>query len=47
MNNITDYVRWYKDIGFDAKPFSRTDNVILCQLSYIDFKQILGEDFTA
>lgn len=47
MNNITDYVRWYKDIGFDAKPFSRTDNVVLCQLSYIDFKQILGNDYTA
>ncbi|MBR3463889.1 MAG: DUF2974 domain-containing protein [Clostridiales bacterium] len=47
MNNITDYVRWYKDIGFDAKPFSRVDNIVLCQLSYIDFKQILGEDYTA
>lgn len=46
MPNITDYVRWYKDIGFDAKPFNEVDNVVLCQLSYIDFKQILGEDYT-
>lgn len=46
MNNITDYVHWYKDIGFDAKPFSRADNLVLSQLSYLDFKQILGEDYT-
>ena len=46
MSNITDYVRWYKDIGFDAKPFTKVDNIVLCQLSYIDFKPVLGEDYT-
>ena len=46
MANITDYVRWYKDTGFDVKPFNKVDNLVLCQLSYIDFKQILGDDYT-
>ena len=46
MSNITDYVRWYKETGFDAKPFCDVDNLVLCQLSYIDFKAVLGEDYT-
>ena len=46
MPNITDYVRWYKDTGFDARPFCDVDNLVLCQLSYIDFKAVLGEDYT-
>ena len=45
MSNITDYVRWYKDTGFDAKPFAKVDKIVLCQLSYIDFKPVLGEDY--
>lgn len=47
MSNITDYVRWYKDTGFDAKPFTKVDNIVLCQLSYIDFKPVLGEDYVS
>lgn len=47
MSNITDYVRWYKDTDFNAKPFGKVDNIVLCQLSYIDFKPVLGEDYTA
>ena len=43
MPNITDYVRWYKDEGFDTKPFNDVDNIVLCQLSYIDFKAVLGD----
>ena len=46
MPNITDYVRWYKDIGFDVKPFCDVDNIVLCQLSYLDLKPVLGEDYT-
>lgn len=46
MTNITDYVQWYKDLEFDSKPFGKVDNLVLCQLTYIDFKQILGEDYT-
>ena len=43
MPNITDYVRWYKDAGFDTKPFNDVDNIVLSQLSYIDFKAVLGD----
>ena len=46
MPNITDYVRWYKDVGFDVKPFSDVDNLVLCQLSYLDLKPVIGEDYT-
>ena len=46
MPNITDYVRWYKDVGFDAKPFNDVDNLVLSQLSYLDLKPVLGEDYT-
>ena len=46
MPNITDYVRWYKDVGFDVKPFCDVDNLVLCQLSYLDLKPVIGEDYT-
>ena len=46
MPNITDYVRWYKDVGFDVKPFCDVDNLVLSQLSYLDLKPVLGEDYT-
>ena len=46
MPNITDYVRWYKDVGFDVKPFNDVDNLVLSQLSYLDLKPVLGEDYT-
>ena len=40
MDNITDYVRWVGGTGFEGRPFSRVDNIVLCQLSYIDLKDI-------
>ena len=46
MANITDYVRWYKDFDFEARPFGKVDNIVLCQLAYLDLKPILGEDYT-
>ena len=47
MNNITEYVRWYKDLDFNAKPFNKVDNIVLCQLAYMDLKPLLGGDYTA
>ena len=40
MDNITDYVRWYGAIGFEGRPFTRVDNIVLSQLSYLDLKDI-------
>lgn len=40
MDNITDYVRWIGGTDFEGRPFSRVDNIVLCQLSYLDLKDI-------
>ncbi len=40
MDNITDYVRWYGSIDFEGRPFTRVDNIVLSQLSYLDLKDI-------
>ena len=40
MDNITDYVRWVGGTDFTGRPFSRVDNIVLCQLSYLDLKDI-------
>ena len=40
MDNITDYVRWVGGTDFEGRPFSRVDNIVLCQLSYLDLRDI-------
>jgi uncharacterized membrane protein HdeD (DUF308 family) len=40
MDNITDYVRWYGSLDFEDRPFTRVDNIVLSQLSYLDLKDI-------
>lgn len=40
MDNITDYVRWVGGTSFEGRPFSRVDNLVFCQLSYLDLKDI-------
>ncbi len=40
MDNINDYVRWIGASDFDGRPFSRVDNIVLSQLSYLDLKDI-------
>lgn len=40
MDNITDYVRWIGASDFDGRTFSRVDNIVLSQLSYLDLKDI-------
>ena len=40
MDNINDYVRWVGGTGFEGRPFSRVDNLVLCQLSYLDLREI-------
>lgn len=41
MDNITDYVRWVGGTDFEGRPFSRVDNIVLCQLCYLDLKDII------
>lgn len=41
MANIIDYIKWRGDIDFDASPFNSVDNLILSELSYMNFTQIL------
>ncbi len=40
MDNINDYVRWVGGTGFEGRPFSRVDNIVLSQLCYLDLKDI-------
>ena len=40
MDNITDYVRWVGGNDFKERPFSRVDNIVLCQLCYLDLRDI-------
>ncbi|MBR3247504.1 MAG: DUF2974 domain-containing protein [Clostridiales bacterium] len=42
MDNITDYVRWVGGTDFKGRPFSRVDNLVFCQLSYLDLRNIPG-----
>lgn len=43
MANIIDYIRWRGDLTFQEKQFNEVDNLIFCQLSYLDFKGIVAE----
>ena len=46
MPNILDYLDWRGDIGFEASPFNEVDSLILSELSYVDFKDYVGSDFS-
>ena len=40
-DRLIDYIRWRGDLSFETCPLSLADSVILCELSYIDFTQVL------
>ncbi len=44
MSNIIDYIIWRGDLSFEVSPFNEVDNLILSELSYLNFKGIVGED---
>lgn len=46
MPNILDYLDWRGDIGFEASPFNEVDSLILSELSYVDFTDYVGADFS-
>ena len=40
-DNIISYVDKYKRTGFDQMPFNEVDSLVLCQLSYLNFKDLV------
>lgn len=43
-NTMYEYLSWRGDLTFAADPFNEVDNLILAQLSYVDFDGIVPED---
>ena len=41
MNTILEYLDWRGDLNFISSPFNEVDNVLLTQLSYVDFGGIV------
>ncbi|NTV88771.1 MAG: DUF2974 domain-containing protein [Clostridiales bacterium] len=41
MANIMDYLDWRGDLAFEHSPFNEVDNLILAQMSYVDFGGIV------
>ncbi len=41
---LQQYIEWRGDLSFSADPFRDTDNVILCELSYVDYAPARDED---
>ena len=46
MPNLFDYLDWRGDLTFEHAPFSEIDNLILSELSYIDFSGLLQDGFS-
>ena len=42
MNNIIDYIDWRGDLTFKYSPMNEVDAVILSQIAYIDFTEIVS-----
>ena len=40
MANLQDYVIWRGDLSFAERPLTELDNLVLCQLSYIDMSSV-------
>ncbi|MBR1597998.1 MAG: DUF2974 domain-containing protein [Lachnospiraceae bacterium] len=43
MDTIIDYVKWLGHQRFDDYKFNEIDNLVLCQLSYYDYKNVLKD----
>lgn len=41
MANMFDYLDWYGDFDFYTVPFNEVDNLIFCQLSYLDLEGVV------
>ena len=47
MASILDYLDWRGDITFAERPLNEVDNLLLAELSYLDFGGIVTADFAA
>lgn len=43
MANVTEYVKYYRNISFDELPFNEVDALILADLSYLNFDNCIKE----
>lgn len=43
METLADYIRWVKDLDFDAYPFREADAVVLCNIVYYDLSSVFGD----
>ena len=41
MANILDYLNWRGDLTMEQSPFNEVDNLILAELSFVDFEGIV------
>ena len=41
MANIMDYLKWRGDLSFAQSPFNEVDNLILSELVYVEFAEIV------
>ena len=41
MANLLDYLDWRGDLTLEQAPFNEVDNLILAELSFVDFKDIV------
>ena len=46
MANILDYIRWRGDLTLQERPFNNVDNLLLAELSFMDFSGIVSESFS-
>ena len=46
MASILDYLAWRGDLTIVERPFNEVDNLILAELSYLDFSGIVPAEFT-
>lgn len=42
-NTMYDYLKWRGDLTFDQDPFNEVDNLILAQMAYVDYEEIVPE----
>ena len=43
-NTMYEYLSWRGDLTFSQDPFNEVDNLILAQLAYVDYDDIVKED---
>ena len=47
MPNIFDYLHWRADVPLSASPFNEEDDLILAELIYTDFAEVVPDDGSA